>query len=382
MTITTPVIITVTKLTANAMIIIATTSKNCPLIVATLGGNEDSTSYTKLKIQFTSPNVSKERITIAEKTGRPGIFRKGRASQRTTVLTGHEFSEQAFLNPPEIAGSRQPDDPTRNEVVTSAYFTPTQDTHMNHDSTSDGNKGHNTGYSSSDSRSYSELPRQTSLLQRGRERRSPRHRQKEASFKSLSEKSHSKKSQSDKSLSEMFSFAELDDHQLRSSAVPESRLPISATEALGEEAVMIQQTVEPTQHTDQASYYPEAATSTPHCYEPQYFEPASAYDELQHTLPGAQDLYRPSYYEYDPPCGKFYEPLQDPATEMAVQWSMQGAAPLPLLKQPSQPFVELPGDLDADADTVDYHTPLYALGTESSAPPSQPRFRWRPHRFY
>ncbi|KAF9941357.1 hypothetical protein BGZ67_005187 [Mortierella alpina] len=182
MTTATPVIITVANLTTNARIIIATTSKNCPLIVATLGG--------------------------------------------------HEFSEQDFLNPPEIAGSRQLDDPTRNEVVKSAYFTPTQDTHMNHDSTSDGNMGHNTGYSSSDSRSYSELPRQTSLLHRGRERRSHRHRQKEASFKSLSEKS-----QSDKSLSEMFSFAELDDHQLWSSSVPESRLPIPATEALGEEAV-------------------------------------------------------------------------------------------------------------------------------------------------
>ncbi|KAF9991179.1 hypothetical protein BGZ75_002806 [Mortierella antarctica] len=307
----------------------------------------------ELEVQNLDINESdSSKTALRKRKGRPV-----RAGVKTRSLApakqGHEFSEQDFLNPPEIAGSRQLDDPTRNEVVKSAYFTPTQDTHMNHDSTSDGNMGHNTGYSSSDSRSYSELPRQTSLLHRGRERRSHRHRQKEASFKSLSEES-----QSDKSLSEMFSFAELDDHQLWSSSVPESRLPIPATEALGEEAVMIQQTVEPAQHADQAGYYPEAATTTPHCCEPQYFEPASAYDGLQHPLPGAQDPYRPSYYEYYPPCGMFYEPLQDPAMEMAVQWPIQSAAPLPLLQQPSQPFVEMPGDLDADADTVDYHTPF------------------------
>lgn len=66
--------------------------------------------------------------------------------------------------------------------------------------------------------------------------------------------------------------------------------------------------------------------------------------------------------------------------EPVVYWPVQGHEPfLPLSQQHSQPFVELTGGIDGDA--VDYETPLYGVDIQPSAP-SQPRFRWRPHRLY
>ncbi|KAF9966763.1 hypothetical protein BGZ70_001377 [Mortierella alpina] len=180
-------------------------------------------------------------------------------------------------------------------------------------------------------------------------------------------------------LSEMISFAELDKyHQPWSSSAPEGQITMPAAEVLTEEAAMIHPAVGLTQHTDQASYYPEAETATPQCYA-QYSEPVSAFNGLQHTTFATQDPYGPIYYEYDALGGTFYQPHQDPAMDMAAQWPIQGAAPLTLSQQPSQSFVEMTEHIDDDA--VDYSTPLYALTAQSSAP-SQPRFRWRPHRLY
>lgn len=149
------------------------------------------------------------------------------------MCTGHEFSEEDFLNPPEVSGSQRLDDRARSKVVTSAYFTPAQDTHMDHDSTSGGNKEHSIVYSSSDSHSYSEHPTHDSLAHQGRERKSHRHHKQE-----VSSKGHSEKLQSDKPLSEVFSFPELDDHQPWSSYFAESQLPIPAPEVAGEETMM------------------------------------------------------------------------------------------------------------------------------------------------
>ncbi|KAI8601394.1 hypothetical protein EDD21DRAFT_108505 [Dissophora ornata] len=106
--------------------------------------------------QFASPNLSRDRITISGRSGRLGIFRKGKASrktvvqggtrilswlvlittnasiQQTTNLTlsslniGDEFSEDAFLN--QKAGSRLSEgrNDQQEAIVMSAYFTPQQ----------------------------------------------------------------------------------------------------------------------------------------------------------------------------------------------------------------------------------------------------------------
>ncbi|CAO3565687.1 unnamed protein product [Mortierella alpina] len=336
-----------------------------------------------LIINFTSPNVSRERITIAEKTGRPGIFSKGIASQRTTVHAGHDFSEKDFLNPPETSGLHRLDDQTRSKVVTSAYFTPAQDTRMDRDSTSDRSKAHSTTGSSSDSHSYSDHPRHSLPAHRGRGRLPHHHRHchrqcpKEVSLKGSSQKSHSRMSLSDK-LSEIVSLAELNSHQPWLSSLPEGLSAIPGSEVLTEQAEMIPPTVELTQHIDQTSYYPEAETTTPHWYE-QNFEQASAYNGLQHPMAAAQDPYGPIYYEHGSLGSMFYQPQQGPVMEMAAQWPIQGAGPLTLSQQSSEPFVELAANIDDDA--LDYPARLYALSAQSSAP-SQPRFRWRPHRLY
>ncbi|KAK3843492.1 MAG: hypothetical protein J3R72DRAFT_440954 [Linnemannia gamsii] len=75
--------------------------------------------------QFVSPNISRERITIPGKLDHLGIFKKGKASKKTTIQRdlGNEFSEDAFFNQrtdsrgSRISGRRQ------EQVIKSAYFT-------------------------------------------------------------------------------------------------------------------------------------------------------------------------------------------------------------------------------------------------------------------
>ncbi|KAF9907633.1 hypothetical protein EC991_010752 [Linnemannia zychae] len=74
--------------------------------------------------QFVPPNITKGRITIPGKLDHLGIFKKGKASKKTTVQQdlGNKFSEDAFLNKRtdskefHISGRRQ------DQVVTSSYF--------------------------------------------------------------------------------------------------------------------------------------------------------------------------------------------------------------------------------------------------------------------
>ncbi|KAK5821253.1 hypothetical protein F5H01DRAFT_340286 [Linnemannia elongata] len=75
--------------------------------------------------QFASSNVSRERITIPGKTDHLGIFKKGKASKRTTVQrdVGNEFSEDAFLNQPAVSRESRLNGRRHEQLVTSAYFT-------------------------------------------------------------------------------------------------------------------------------------------------------------------------------------------------------------------------------------------------------------------
>lgn len=75
--------------------------------------------------QFASSNVSRERITIPGKTDHLGIFKKGKASKKTTVQrdVGNEFSEDAFLNQPAVSRESRLSGRRHEQVVTSAYFT-------------------------------------------------------------------------------------------------------------------------------------------------------------------------------------------------------------------------------------------------------------------
>ncbi|KAF9569256.1 hypothetical protein EC968_002626 [Mortierella alpina] len=312
----------------------------------------------ELEVQNLDINESESsKMALGKRVGRPG-----RAGVKTRSLSrakqGHEFSEEDFLNPPEISRSCQLDDQTRSKVVTSAYFTPVQDNHMDYNSTSERSKRCSLTSFSCDSHSYIEHPRHSSLVDRELERQYRRHRQKKVPLNSPSEQAYSKKSHSEKSLSELFSFAEHDDHQPWSSSVPGSQLPMLATEALGEKAVMatrVSSAVTPIQHADQhadqAGCFPEAEATAPHSYEPQYLDPESTYDDLQHLIPAAQDPHEFSYYENDPLGGISYQPFQD-----GCEWPIQSAIPLPRSQQPSQSFVHLTEDIDADI--VDYHNPF------------------------
>ncbi|KAF9957519.1 hypothetical protein BGZ72_001745 [Mortierella alpina] len=354
-----------------------------------LAARQDETKSSKRRRQYVEAvELEVQNLDINESDTSKSALRKRRgrptrASVKTRTLApakqGHEFSEEDFLNPPETLGSRRLSDQTRGKVVTSAYFTPAQDIHMDHDSTSDGNKEHGGAYFSSDSYANSEHTRHSSRVHRDRGPQSHRNQQKKVSLQGLSEISHSEKSQSEKSLSQVFSLAELDNHPPWSHSVPESQLPILPTEVLGQEAMMIPGTDQPIQHVDQTDYQPEAETTTPHCDELQNSEPAIAYEgPQQHTLV-TNDPYGPSYYGHDSLGSIFYQPRQDPVMETAMYWPIQSPDALPPGQQPLQPFFESTEDINDDA--VGYPMPLYALDRQPSAP-SQPRFRWRPHRLY
>ncbi|KAF9133336.1 hypothetical protein BGW39_010041 [Mortierella sp. 14UC] len=75
--------------------------------------------------QFVSPNVSRERITIPGKLDHLGIFKKGKASKKTTVQrdVGNEFSENGFLNQRTDSRESHVIGRHQEQVVTSAYFT-------------------------------------------------------------------------------------------------------------------------------------------------------------------------------------------------------------------------------------------------------------------
>ncbi|KAG0249376.1 hypothetical protein BG011_009369 [Mortierella polycephala] len=59
-------------------------------------------------------------MNMLDKSTRLGIFKKGKASQRTTVNAGNGFLEEAFLNQRADSGIR--DDNRRGKIVTSTYF--------------------------------------------------------------------------------------------------------------------------------------------------------------------------------------------------------------------------------------------------------------------
>ncbi|KAF8977809.1 hypothetical protein BGZ46_007106 [Entomortierella lignicola] len=80
--------------------------------------------------QFVSPNISKERITIAGKHKKLGIFKKGKASEKTIVQKGDEFSEDTFLNRKAICEQSDATSNQRKAILTSAYFDPPRSIHQ------------------------------------------------------------------------------------------------------------------------------------------------------------------------------------------------------------------------------------------------------------
>ncbi|KAF9109757.1 hypothetical protein BGX27_007243 [Mortierella sp. AM989] len=113
--------------------------------------------------QFVSPNITKERITMPGKLTRLGIFKKGRASQKTSVQKaqriGNEFLEDAFLNKRATSGQSGASS-VQGDVVTSVYFTPSNRAqHTRHPAPSNHSTGENeddtsTSYESKKSNIY------------------------------------------------------------------------------------------------------------------------------------------------------------------------------------------------------------------------------------
>ncbi|KAF9919506.1 hypothetical protein FBU30_010930 [Linnemannia zychae] len=74
--------------------------------------------------QFVSQNVSRERITIPEKLDHLGIFKKGKASRKTTIQQDikYGFSEFAFLNYSNGPKEHHLREQCNEHIVTSEYF--------------------------------------------------------------------------------------------------------------------------------------------------------------------------------------------------------------------------------------------------------------------